>query len=80
MSIAPVTQDRVAHIALSFNPFVRGNPSQNGAAVKYVDSPMFIPAILVDYSSPATLANLVSGYQQEQAQLLGYYKVLSART
>jgi len=64
-------------VALSFNPFIRGNRSPNRAAVKYVNSPMFLPAILTDYSNPPTLANLSSAYQKELAQLFGYYQSLS---
>jgi hypothetical protein len=66
-------------VALSFNPFVRGNPSRNGTAVKYVNSPMFIPGVLVDYSRPPTLANLLWSLQREQAQLFQYYENLSDR-
>jgi len=64
-------------VALSFNPFVGGNPSQNGTAVKYVNSPMFLPGVLKDYSLPFTLANLSLSYVQELSQLFDYYQTLS---
>ena len=74
----PVDQVSAALVdfALSFkssiNPLVYGM-AQNGTAVKYVPSPMFIPATLTEYNGVFNLATVGSSYLQEIADLSQYY-------
>ncbi len=75
-SVDQVTSAMV-DVALSLNPFINGNPSGNGTAAKYVNSPMFLPGTITDPSLPFSLANISTNYTQQLATLFGYYTMLS---